>query len=146
MLAELAAANAAYGVIKEALANGGEIYQLGQKLVGYFDASAEIEKKAQSSGKNDMEAFMAREQLKQQEQELKEMFIYQGRPGLWNDWLTFKRDAKKAREEEARRLRERARKRKEEVLSWLYAIGIVFGVLTGLIVIGFMVYVFRYMK
>ena len=146
MLAELAAANAAYGVIKEALANGGEIYQLGQKLVGYFDASAEIEKKAQESGKGDMEAFMAREQLKQQEQELKEMFIYQGRPGLWNDWLTFKRDAKKAREDEARRLRERARKRKETFLNWFYGISIVVGVLTGLIAIGFIVYLVKYAK
>jgi len=146
MLAELAAANAAYGVIKEALANGGEIYQLGQKLVGYFDASAEIEKKAQESGKGDMEAFMAKEQLRAQEEELKQMFIYQGRPGLWTDWLTFKRDAKLAREREARLLRERARKRKETFLNWFYGISIVVGVLTGLIAIGFIVYLVKYAK
>lgn len=146
MLAELAAANAAFSVIKESLQNGGELYAVGQKLIGYFDASAEIEKKAQEGGKNDMEAFMAREQLRQQEEELKEIFIYQGRPGLWNDWLVFKRDAKKARDEEAKRLRDRARKRKEELLSWLYAFGIVFGVLTGLIIIGFIIYAFRYLR
>ena len=146
MLAELAAANAAYGVIKEALANGGEIYQLGQKLVGYFDASAEIEKKAQESGKGDMEAFMAKEQLRAQEEELKQLFIYQGRPGLWTDWLTFKRDAKLAREREARLLREKARKRKETFLNWFYGISIVVGVLTGLIAIGFIVYLVKYAK
>ena len=146
MLAELAAANAAYGVIKEALANGGEIYQLGQKLVGYFDASAEIEKKAQESGKGDMEAFMAKEQLRAQEEELKQMFIYQGRPGLWQDWLTFKRDAKLEREREARLLREKARKRKETFLNWFYGISIVVGVLTGLIAIGFIVYLVKYAK
>ena len=146
MLAELAAANAAYGVIKEALANGGEIYQLGQKLVGYFDASAEIEKKAQESGKGDMEAFMAKEQLRAQEEELKQLFIYQGRPGLWTDWLTFKRDAKLEREREARLLREKARKRKETFLNWFYGISIVVGVLTGLIAIGFIVYLVKYAK
>ena len=146
MLAELAAANAAYGVIKEALANGGEIYQLGQKPVGYFDASAEIEKKAQESGKGDMEAFMAKEQLRAQEEELKQLFIYQGRPGLWTDWLTFKRDAKLEREREARLLRERARKRKETFLNWFYGISIVVGVLTGLIAIGFIVYLVKYAK
>ena len=146
MLAELAAANAAYGVIKEALANGGEIYQLGQKLMGYFDASAEIEKKAQESGKGDMEAFMAKEQLRAQEEELKQLFIYQGRPGLWTDWLTFKRDAKLEREREARLLREKARKRKETFLNWFYGISIVVGVLTGLIAIGFIVYLVKYAK
>ena len=46
MLAELAAANAAFAVIKESLSNGGELYSIGQKLAGYFDATAEIEKKA----------------------------------------------------------------------------------------------------
>lgn len=140
MLAELAAANAAFAVIKEAMANGGQLHSMGQKLIGYFDASAEIEKKAQVSGKSDMEAFMAREQLRAQEAELKELFIYQGRPGLWTDWLTFKRDAKKAREAEEKRLRDRARKRKEELQSWLYSIAVVFGVVTGLVVIGFAAY------
>lgn len=146
MLAELAAANAAFAVIKEAMANGGQLHSMGQKLIGYFDASAEIEKKAQVSGKSDMEAFMAREQLKQQEQELKEMLIYQGRPGLWTEWLTFKRDAKLAREAEEKRIRDKARKRKEELLSWLYALAIVFGVVTGLVVVGFVAYALMKIK
>ena len=146
MLAELAAANAAFAVIKEAMANGGQLHSMGQKLISYFDASAEIEKKAQVSGKSDMEAFMAREQLKQQEQELKEMLIYQGRPGLWTEWLTFKRDAKLAREAEEKRIRDKARKRKEELLSWLYALAIVFGVVTGLVVVGFVAYALMKIK
>jgi hypothetical protein len=41
---------------------------------------------------------MALEQLKKQEEELKEMMIYQGRAGLWTDWLKFQLDAKKRRE------------------------------------------------
>ena len=146
MLAELAAANAAFSVIKESLQNGGELYAVGQKLIGYFDASAEIEKKAQESGKGDMEAFMAKEQIRAQEEELKQLFIYQGRPGLWTDWLTFKRDAKLAREEEAKKLREKARRRKELLISWLYGILIVAGVLTGLIAIGFIIYLLKYSK
>jgi uncharacterized membrane protein YraQ (UPF0718 family) len=140
MLAEIAAANAAYAVIKEALANGGQLHEMGQKLIGYFDASSEIEKKAQASGKSDMELFMAREQLRAQEEELKELLIYQGRPGLWTDWLTFKRDAKLARDAEEKRLREIARKRREALKTWVYAFVIVFGVVTGLIVIGFVIH------
>lgn len=140
MLAELAAANAAFAVIKEAMANGGQLHSMGQKLIGYFDVSAEIEKKAQEGGKSDIEAFMAREQIRAQEEELKELLIYQGRPGMWTDWLAFKRDAKQARDAEEKRLRDRARKRKQELLSWLNAFLVVFGVLTGLIAVGFIAY------
>jgi hypothetical protein len=38
------------------------------------------------------------EQLKKQEEELREMMIYQGRAGLWTDWLKFQLEAKKKRE------------------------------------------------
>ena len=38
------------------------------------------------------------EQIRKQEEELKEMMIYQGRGGLWTDWLKFQLDAKKKRE------------------------------------------------
>ena len=41
---------------------------------------------------------MALEQLKKQEEELKQMMIYQGRAGLWTDWLKFQLEAKKKRE------------------------------------------------
>lgn len=144
MLAELAAANAAFGVIKEAIANGGELHQMGQKLIGYFNASAEIEKRANEGGKGDLDAFMAKEQLRAQEEELKQMFIYQGRPGLWTDWLTFKRDAKLARDAEAKALRAKAAKRRELLYNWIMGILIVAGVLTGLIAIGMIIYLVKY--
>lgn len=144
MLAELAAANAAFGVIKEAIANGGELHQMGQKLMGYFNASAEIEKRANEGGKNDLDAFMAKEQLRAQEEELKEMMVYQGRPGMWTDWLTFKRDAKLARDAEAKALRAKAARRRELLYNWIMGILIVAGVLTGLIAIGMIIYLAKY--
>ena len=101
MLAELAIANAAFSVIKEAVANSGDIMAAGESLFKYFDSKAEIQKKANSKGgtdRGDLEEFMALEQLKKQEAELKEMMIYQGRGGLWTDWLKFQLDAKKRRE------------------------------------------------
>lgn len=42
MLAELAAANAAFAVIKAALANGKELVDVGSKALEYFDAKASI--------------------------------------------------------------------------------------------------------
>jgi hypothetical protein len=101
MLLELAAANAAFAVIKEAVQNSGDLMAAGESLFKFFDSKAELQKKAQSSNgsdRGDLEAFMALEQLKKQEEELKEMMIYQGRAGLWTDWLKFQLEAKKKRE------------------------------------------------
>jgi hypothetical protein len=101
MLAELAIANAAFSVIKEAVANSGDIMAAGESLFKYFDTKAEIQKKAASKGgseRGDLEEFMALEKLKKQEEELREMMIYQGRAGLWTDWLKFQLEAKKKRE------------------------------------------------
>ena len=101
MLAELAIANACFATIKEAVQNSGDLMAAGESLFKFFDSKAELQKKAKSSNgtdRGDLEAFMALEQLKKQEEELKQMMIYQGRAGLWTDWLKFQLEAKKKRE------------------------------------------------
>ena len=99
MIAELAAANAAFGVIKETIANGKELYEAGEALAKYFGLKAEIQKKAHEHGyKSDLEAFMATEQLKEYEDALKQMMIWQGRSGLWTDWLDYQKKMKESRE------------------------------------------------
>jgi hypothetical protein len=101
MLAELALANAAFAVIKEAVQNSGDLMAAGDSLFKFFDSKAELQKKAKSSNgsdRGDLEAFMALEQIRKNEEELKQMMIYQGRGGLWTDWLKFQLDAKKKRE------------------------------------------------
>jgi hypothetical protein len=101
MLAELMIANQAFAVIKEAVQNSGDLMAAGESLFKFFDSKAELQKKAKSSNgtdRGDLEAFMALEQLKKQEEELKQMMIYQGRGGLWTDWLKFQLEAKKKRE------------------------------------------------
>jgi hypothetical protein len=121
MLAELAAANAAYAVIKEAISNGGDILAAGSKLGEYFGLKSEISKRASQKGSNS-EEFWALEKLRQQEEELKTLMIYQGRPGLWQDWLEFQ--ARQRREREAEELQERLKvaRRKEVVQAILVAL------------------------
>lgn len=102
MIAELAAANAAFAVIKAAINNGGEILAAGQKIFDYFDAKAAIQKKLNEKAKpghdhSDMEEFMALEQLKAQEEHLRQSMIYAGRPGLWDDWIKFQAHAARRR-------------------------------------------------
>jgi hypothetical protein len=99
MIAEIMLANAAFGAIKETIQNGGDLISAGQKLFDYFDAKSTIQKKAREGGmKSDLEEFMALEKLKQQEAELKQMMIYQGRGGMWDDWQQFSIEARKKRE------------------------------------------------
>ena len=98
MLAELAAANAAFAVIKQAVSNGKEIAAAGNAIAEFVGAKEKLEKKAQKKGGgSDLEEFMALEKIRQQEEELKTIMIYAGRPGLWNDWQKFQAKARVAR-------------------------------------------------
>ena len=116
MLAELAAANAAYAVIKKCLQNTGELVSAGQAIKVYFDSKSVLQKKANDKGnRSDLEEFMALEVLRNQEIELRELMIWQGRPGLWGDWVKHQAMAARGRRETALEV-ERARiKRNEQI-------------------------------
>jgi hypothetical protein len=101
MLLELAAANAAFAVIKEAVQNSGEIMSAGKAVMDWFTAKNDLQKKIEEkpeSQRNDLEEFFALEEMKRKEQELKDLMIIAGRPGLWDDWLRFQVQARQKRE------------------------------------------------
>jgi hypothetical protein len=101
MLAELAAANAAFQVIKSAVQNGKEIASAGKAIANFVGAKEQLQRKAQKKGGgSDLEEFMALEQIREQEEQLKQIMIYAGRPGLWGDWQRFQAKARVARREE----------------------------------------------
>jgi len=103
VLAEIAAANAAFQVIKGALSNGRELYDVADQATKYFDSKSAIAKKAnKNGGKDDMACFMEMEKIKAQEEWLKDFMIYAGRADMHKDWLTFQSERKRAREKEAR--------------------------------------------
>lgn len=100
MLAELAAANAAFGVLKATIQNGKEIADAASAVAEFVGAKEKLQSKAQKKGGgSDLEEFMALEKIKQQEDELKTIMIYAGRPGLWHDWQKFQAKARVARRE-----------------------------------------------
>ena len=120
MIAELAAANAAFDVIKQTIQNGQEIYAAGEALAEYFGIKNEIQKKAHEHGyKSDLQAFMAAEQLKAQEEELKQMMIYQGRANMWTDWLNFQAEMKESREREKEEAKKAKAARKKKLIQTL---------------------------
>jgi len=143
MLAELAAANAAYDVIKQTIQNGQEIYEAASAMAEYFGLKAEIQKKAHEHGyKSDLEAFLALEQMKQQEDELKQMMVWQGRGGMWQDWLGFQAQMKESRENEARSKQLAKQRRKKALINTiLISSG---AVATFAIVVGFLLFILTF--
>jgi len=136
MLAELAAANAAFSIIKQAVSNGRDLANAGSAIADFVGAKEELRKKGEKkkrspfSGGGDLEEFMALEKIKEQEEQLREMMVWAGRPGMWADWQKFQTEARKARQkaEEAR-----ARRKKKIIeVTLLTLLGIV-----GLGVLGF---------
>lgn len=110
-IAVIQTANAAIGAVKELVGNGKDLMDCGKELGEYFGAKSEIQKKADRNGSgNALEMFFELEKLKQQEEQLKEMMIYQGRPGMWTDWLNFQAQQKE---------QEKMPKRKQGVRQWL---------------------------
>jgi hypothetical protein len=143
VLAEIAAANAAFAVIKGALANGKELHQLGSRVFDYFDNKAKIQENAtKKGGGSDLAEFMALEQLRQQEEDLRERMVYAGRPGMWTDWLKFQAQAARQRREAKEEAAREARRRKEQLenMAEYIAIGLAVIVLAGLMVGGFIIY------
>ena len=126
MLAELAAANAAYGIIKGFISNGKELSGCAKQISDFVFAKEQIEKKASKQktkgGGGDLDEFMALEQIREKEEELKKMMIYLGRPGLWQDWQRFQAEARKSR----RYAEKMEQKRKEELIEYLgYGIALI---------------------
>jgi hypothetical protein len=127
MLAELAAANAAFGVIKSFISNGKELSGCAKQISDFVFSKEAIEKnlkkkKAKGIGGGDLEEFMALEQIREKEEELKKMMIYLGRPGLWQDWQQFQAEARKSR----RYQEKMAEKRREEIMEYVgYSVGFI---------------------
>jgi len=101
MIAELAAFNAAFGVVKEFIGNGKDLSdcfgQIGQMVNCKEDIKARQQKNKKSLFASDAEEFMALEQIKKAEEELKDFIVYYGRAGLWDDFIVFQAKARKAR-------------------------------------------------
>lgn len=120
MLAELAAANAAFAIIKKAVSNTGDLAKAGKAISDFVIAKEELQRKGNKKKKtgvrsSDLEEFIALEKIREQEEQLKQIMIYAGRPGLWNDWQRFQANARKER----RVQEELAKRRRAEIMEML---------------------------
>ena len=112
-------ANSAFAVIKQTLENGKDIASAGNAISRFVGAEEQLQRdlhKKRNSiwtnflGKtdNDLEEFMALEQIRVKNEKLREYMQLYGRAGLWTDYQAYCAEARKARKEaEAKRKKQR---------------------------------------
>jgi hypothetical protein len=122
MLAELAAANAAFAIIKKCVENGSELAKAGKAISDFTLNKDKVQKKAASKGSNldgsksDLEEFLALDELKRKEDELRSMMQLYGRANMYPDYVKFCAEARRQRAE-AKRL---AIKKQDNILLFIY--------------------------
>jgi len=141
MLAEIAMANAAFGVIKSAIQNGRELAQCGKSISDFLTAEDKIKDKADGDKKsifnkvmgkdtNDFESFLALDKIKEQRRQLESHMRLYGRPGLYDSWVEYQGQARKARKE-AERQRQKDREELIEAVSIFLGVLVILGTAVG---------------
>jgi len=136
-IAAIKIANEAIGAIKEFAGHVESVGQMGKDLTRLADAKDELQK---SAADGDMEAFWALEDIKRHEAEVKQMFIYAGRPGLWEDYCRFIENRKTLRENERKRIAAKKASRRKAIKEWSIGIGITIASLSAIGICGYFLY------
>lgn len=140
MLAELAAINAAYAVIKEVISNGQELHEAGSHIASFFTSKKELEKKVKAAPVNEaslLEEFFALEEARRKEKELRDFMLIAGRPGLLADWDKFQKNAVMAADNERKkRLKELLRQQEQReqimlIISLILLCGVIIAMIFG---------------
>ena len=150
MLAEIAMANAAFGVIKSAIQNGRDLAQCGKSISDFLGAEdtlrnkAEVDKnsifkKVMGKDTNDFESFIALDKIKEQRRQLESHMRLYGRPGLYDSWVEYQAEARKARRE-AEKQRQKDR---EELIEGLTIFGGVIFLIGSAIGAAYLFYVYK---
>jgi len=147
ILESIAAANAAYSVIKTALGNGKEtaglIGAVGKFLSAEEDIKEAINKKKASpitvitgSSEGDWEEFQHLEMLRQKRAELESYCRLYAPAGTWDRWQQWQAEARKQRQA-AKKAAEKAREERMEVLATIAGILMAVGtIVTALYFLG----------
>jgi len=136
-IAAIKIANEAIGAIKEFAGHIQSVGEMGPQLTKLADAKEQIEKDAKAG---DMEAFFELEKIRNKEAEIKQMFIYQGRAGLWDDYQKFMQNRKQLKENERKRIAEAKKRRQKQIKDWSIGIGVTLAVLSAVGLIGYIFY------
>lgn len=144
MLAELAACNAAYAIISQVVKNGAELSSCAKSVSDFTLNKDIIQKKASSKGGNadgsnsDLEEFLALDELKRKEAQLRSDMQLYGRAGMYTDYIAFCAEARRKRTEaakEARRKQLQLQQTLYEAIMWIVSLTVAFAMLMGFVYI-----------
>ena len=141
MLAEIAMANAAFGVIKSAVQNGRDLAQCGKSISDFLNAEDKVKnqaegdknsifKKVMGKDTDDFESFIALDKIKEQRRQLESHMRLYGRPGLYDSWVEYQAQARKARKE-AEKQRQKDREEFIEAISIFLGVVVFLGLAAG---------------
>ena len=111
-IAAVKLANEAIGAVKELCGHIQSVGEMGPHLVKLSDAKEQLEKDAQGG---DMSAFFELERIRNHEAEIKQLFIYQGRAGLWDDYQKFMANRKELKRKAIEREKARVLAKKKAI-------------------------------
>ena len=143
MLEMLMVANSAFAVIKQTIENGRDISSAGSAIAKFVGAEDQLQQdlnKRKNSiwtnflGKtdNDLEEFMALEQIRVKKDQIREFMQLYGRANLYTDYIQYCADARKARKEARIQAAKRKQKIQDTILKVVLAI-LITSVLAGAI-------------
>jgi hypothetical protein len=149
VLEALALANGAYAIIKQTIENGREISSAGAAIANFVNAEDQLQqdlhKKKNSMwtaflGKtdNDLEEFMALEEIRRKKEILREYMQLYGRPGLYTDWIAYCSEQRRKRKEALIARKKKRQQMQDMILKVILGIliaGLLAGVVTVLAII-----------
>ena len=141
----LVVANSAFAIIKQTIQNGRELSSAGSAIAKFVGAEEQLKqdlyKKKNSIwtnflGKtdNDLEEFMALEQIRVKNEQLREFMQLYGRANLYTDYVRFCADARKARQEAKIKAQKQREKIKDIMMKVILAI-LITALLSGVITV-----------
>ena len=136
-IAAIKIANEAIGAIKEFAGHIQSVGEMGPQLNKLADAKDQLEKKAKDG---DMECFFELEKIKQKEAQIKQMFIYQGRAGLWDDYCKFLANRKQLKENERKRIAAQKARRRRQIKNWGIGITVTLATLSAVGICAYFLY------
>jgi len=149
VLEMLMVANSAFAIIKQTLENGKDIASAGSAISNFVGAEEKLKQDLHRKknsiwtnvlGKqdNDLEEFMALEQIRVKQEKLREYMQLYGRANLYKDYVQFCADARVARKEARVKQEKRIEYIKDMTLKVVLAIlitALLSGVITVLVII-----------
>jgi hypothetical protein len=137
VLEEIAAANKAIDVMLQSVKHGKDLSACADSCANYFNNKSILARRSNKKGRGSvLQNFLALEKLKEKEAELRTYMKLAGRPGMWEDFLQFQKEAKRERIRQERQKKQLENATMAQVMRWFkYMMGAIASVFSMLMAV-----------